>query len=114
MALARRDLTAAGAIIEVSFEWAYNIAYNAMLQAGRSYLFHRGYRTAGQGHHATVVEFLQADAGGVLADLVAVMDRMRRNRNRATCDVAGTITRRQAEEAHEAAAELVEKLAAMV
>ena len=33
--IARRDLATAKSVIETSPEWAFNIAYNAMHQAGR-------------------------------------------------------------------------------
>ncbi|MFQ5807774.1 MAG: hypothetical protein ACE5I3_15110 [Phycisphaerae bacterium] len=42
-------------VIETSPEWAFNIAYNAMHQAGRAFMFRAGYWTAGEGPHATVV-----------------------------------------------------------
>ncbi len=40
--IARRDLETAEEIAETSPDWAFNIAYNAMHQAGRAFLLHRG------------------------------------------------------------------------
>ena len=37
--LARRDLEAAKAMLGVNNDWAYNIAYNAMLQSIRALMF---------------------------------------------------------------------------
>ena len=111
LAIARRDLVAAREILEASPEWAYNIAYNAMLQAGRALMFHMGYRTSSEGHHTAVVQFLATVLGEAMQPTVTMMDRMRRNRNRATYDKAGTLTRAQASEACEVAASLVEELA---
>ena len=45
--IARRDLETAKILIGSSAEWAFNIAYNAMYQAGRSFMFYCGYRAAG-------------------------------------------------------------------
>ena len=39
--IARRDLETAEEIAETSPDWAFNIAYNAMHQAGRAFLLHR-------------------------------------------------------------------------
>jgi hypothetical protein len=75
----------------MSPEWAFNIAYNAMHQAGRAILFHQGFRAVGEGHHATLIRFLEIALGSASDDMLAVMDRMRRKRNRATYDMVGTI-----------------------
>jgi len=37
--LASRDIETAKATLVTSAEWAFNIAYNAMHQAGRAYMF---------------------------------------------------------------------------
>ncbi|MCK4283625.1 MAG: HEPN domain-containing protein [Candidatus Brocadiae bacterium] len=112
--IAKRDLETARAIIERSPEWALNIAYNAMHQAGRAFMFGAGYRPVGQGHHVTVVRFLEMGLGAQYADMLAIMDRMRRNRNRATYDLAGTISRKQAVEAIAVAGEFVPEIGRMV
>jgi uncharacterized protein (UPF0332 family) len=89
--LARRDLETAQTVLAASPEWAFNIAYNAMHQTGRAFMFHAGYRTAGEGHHATVIRFLEIALGSKYQDVLSLLDRMRRKRNRATYDLAGTI-----------------------
>jgi uncharacterized protein (UPF0332 family) len=105
--IARRDLDTAATVIETSPEWAFNIAYNAMHQAGRAFMFRSGYRTVGEGHHLTVVRFLEAGLGSEYGDTLALMDRMRRKRNRATYDMVGTITNAEAAEAIAVAEEFV-------
>ena len=106
--LARRDLDTASTVIGASPEWAFNIAYNAMHQAGRAFMLHTGYRPAGEGHHVTVVRFLEAGLGSGYEDMLVLMDRMRRKRNRATYDRVGTIARKEAEEATTTARKFVE------
>jgi uncharacterized protein (UPF0332 family) len=108
--IARRDLGTAEEIAETSPDWAFNIAYNAMHQAGRAFLFHRGYRAVGEGHHATVVRFLELSLGAEYRDVLAVMDRMRRKRNRATYDSVGTISRKEVQEAVATAREFVAQI----
>lgn len=105
--IARRDPKTAKAVIETSREWGFNIAYNAMHQAGRAFMFHKGFRPVGEGHHATVIRFLAIGLGAQDDETLALMDRMRRKRNRATYDTVGTISRREAEEAITAAREFV-------
>ena len=108
--IARRDLETAGEIAETSPDWAFNIAYNAMHQAGRAFLFHGGYRTVGEGHHATVVRFLEISLGAEHQDVLAIMDRMRRKRNRATYDSVGIISRKEVQEAVATAREFVAEI----
>lgn len=78
-----------------------------MHQTGRAFMFRQGFRPVGEGHHATVVRFLEIGLGPECEDTLAVMDRMRRKRNRATYDMVGTISRKEAEEAISAAVEFL-------
>jgi len=114
LAIAGRDLEAADFLIDTSPEWAFNIAYNAMHQAGRAYVFHAGYRAVGEGHHATVVRFLEIGLGRDYEETLMLLDRMRRKRNRATYDTVGTISRREATEAILAAREFANAIARQV
>ncbi len=41
---AERDLRTAKANLAIDEEWAYTIAYHAMLRAGRAFMFASGYR----------------------------------------------------------------------
>ena len=52
MEIADRDLAAARRNLrEGDDEWAYNIVYNAMLQAATSLMNTQGYRPEGREHH---------------------------------------------------------------
>ena len=108
--IAERDLGTASSIVETSPEWAFNIAYNAMHQAGRAFMCEEGFRAVGDRHHSTVVRFLRIGFGLGHQDTLALMDRMRRKRNRATYDMVGTITAREAQEAISAAREFVSEV----
>lgn len=44
MDIAKRDLAEAEKIQGTSLDWTFSIAYNAVLQACRAYMFHMGYR----------------------------------------------------------------------
>jgi uncharacterized protein (UPF0332 family) len=109
--IARRDLEAASDVLKSSAVWAFNIAYNAMHQAGRAFLFHEGFRAVGEAHHATVVRFLEIGLGRPQADTLALLDRMRRIRNQATYDAVGMISPKEAGEAVAAARAFVDDMA---
>jgi len=70
-------------------------------------MFSSGYRAVGEAHHATVVRFLETGLGEQCGNILAVMDRMRRKRNRATYDKVGTISKKEANEAISSADELM-------
>ncbi|MDO9539942.1 MAG: HEPN domain-containing protein [Methanocalculus sp.] len=92
--LACRDLKTARIILVNDNDWAYTIAYNAVLQAGRALMFSRGYRPAGANQHISVVKF----SGLFLQKKDAIIfDRMRRKRNNSVYDIAGSITLSEAE-----------------
>lgn len=105
--IAQRDIKTTQTILETSPEWAFNIAYNAMQQAARSFMFYHGYRSAGLGHHATTIRFLEIGLSNEHEELLTFMERMRRMRNHATYDEIDTISHIQAEEAIDAAKEIV-------
>ena len=57
--LALRDIATAGSILANNQDWAYTIAYNAVLQAGRALMFSQGYRPDGANQHVSVVKFVE-------------------------------------------------------
>ncbi|MDI6876979.1 MAG: HEPN domain-containing protein [Methanomicrobiales archaeon] len=59
MTIAERDLAVAEKNLEINDEWAWNIAYNAILSAGRALMFAKGYRPKGDERHVAVREFLE-------------------------------------------------------
>ena len=61
--LATRDLNTAKRNLDEAPDWAYSIAYNSILQAGRALMFFEGYRPRGSEQHATVVEFVEERLG---------------------------------------------------
>jgi uncharacterized protein (UPF0332 family) len=99
LAAARRDLGTARGLLTDKNEWAYNIAYNAMLLAGRAVMFSEGYRPTTTGGHAAVVEFLRIRLGASFAEMMQVMDQMRRQRHRIIYDAASTVSPSQIREA---------------
>lgn len=96
--IARSDLASAKSILGLGdWKWAYNAAYNAMLQAGRGLMFSKGYRPRGQEHHVAVVSFMQAVYSSKFPpEILQAFERARRRRSDATYDRPGTISESQA------------------
>jgi uncharacterized protein (UPF0332 family) len=111
MALADRDLAVAGRVLELDPDWAYAIAYNAMLQAARALLFADGFRPAGKNQHVAVVRFVAVRIGH---DEAAGLDRLRRKRHITVYDTAGTIGASEAEAAVRRAGAFVARVRGML
>jgi hypothetical protein len=79
LSIAERDLRTAARNLTEDPDWAYNIAYNAILQSARALMMSVGFRPRGAEHHATVVKFTEECLGKKFLPQVAVFDRMRRN-----------------------------------
>lgn len=112
--LASRDLSTAKRNLEEAPDWAYSIAYNSILQAGRALMFLEGYRPRGSEQHATVVEFVEERLGIAYINQVRLFDQMRRKRHRVIYEAAGLISKKEAEQAIDFAEVFVDKIAAII
>lgn len=75
---AKKDLRTAQRVLDDDPEWGATIAYHAMLRAGRSLLFSKGYLPADGGQHKTVVELTHELLGKDYTILVEKFEKMRR------------------------------------
>jgi uncharacterized protein (UPF0332 family) len=94
--LAERDLRVARKLMGEEFDWGFTVAYNAVLQAARAFMFAQGYRPASVEGHKNTFAFLAAALGPQHADLVSYFDRMRNKRNQAVYGMAGRIAETEA------------------
>ena len=104
---AARDLKTARKIMAEDWDWGFAVAYNAVLQASRAYMFSRGYRPAGAEGHKNTFAFMRLAMGKGYQEMIAYFDRMRGKRNRAIYDVAGLISETEARNLLEKAEEFV-------
>jgi len=111
LSLAKRDIKAAKVILRENDDWAFSIAYNAMLQAIRALMFSKGYRPSGKNQHISVVRFAELF---LRKEDVIVFDRMRRKRHITTYNVAGMISEREAKNAVKRAEKLVHEIERML
>lgn len=108
--VASRDLSTAAEILPNHADWAFNIVYNAVLQAARALVMHEGYRPRGVGQHRTIVLFCQEALGPQYRRQIALFDQMRRKRHRLVYEMVGLVSHQEAEQALIFAKGLVEEL----
>ena len=96
LTLADRDLRVARKLIGEDLDWGFTVAYSAVLQAGRAFMFAKGYRPATAEGHKNTFAFLAAALGPEQEDLVSYFDRMRNKRNQAVYGMAGRIAETEA------------------
>ena len=109
--VASRDLSTAAKILPDDADWAFNIVYNAVLQAARALVLHEGFRPRGAGQHWTIVLFCQEALGQECRRQVALFDQMRRKRHRLVYEVVGLVSHHEAEQVLEFAGAFVNELA---
>ena len=112
LALADRDIRMARRVMAEDWDWAFSIAYNAVLQAARAFMYSRGFRPATDQGHKNTFAFAREALGNDFASLVGYFDRMRTKRNQAIYDVAGIITESEAKAIFDRAVEFVELIKA--
>lgn len=93
---AQRDLSTSRKIMSEDTDWGFAVAYDAVLQASRAYMFAQGYRPASTEGHKNTFAFMKAALGPGDQDMISYFDRMRRKRNQAVYDVAGMISETEA------------------
>ncbi len=100
LALAKRDVKAAEAMLAIDRDWAFSMAYNAVLQATRALMFANGFRpAAGEGQHKTAVEFAEIALGEKFHDDIYIFDKMRSKRHRVIYDALGLVSLEEARHA---------------
>ena len=112
--LAKRDLAAARKTLHADHDWAFSMAYNAVLQAARALVLAKGYRLRGAEQHGTAVEFCRLSLGKQAEADIDRFDQMRRKRHRVIYDEAGLVSQREAEETISFAEQLVERLRELI
>src|SRR4030042_3541712 len=110
LARARKDFSAARRSLQIDEEWAFAIAYNAMLRAARALLLSMGYRPKGKDHHRTLVIITERTLGIQNRDLTRNFDRMRRKRHEFIYEPNQPIPRLEAEAALDTAQEFLQKI----
>lgn len=95
----KKDLSTSRANLNIDEEWAYTIAYHAMLRAGRALMMSFRYKPIGKDQHKTIVQFTRIILGDKFSELVRKFDRMRRKRHDFIYEPSKPIPRQEAENA---------------
>lgn len=77
----RRSIKSAKVLMEDDSENSYQLAYEAMLLAGRALVFSFGFRPRAAGSHKIVVDFSKEILGKEIAALVYKFNTMRKRRH---------------------------------
>jgi uncharacterized protein (UPF0332 family) len=111
LALAKRDIKAAEAMLAIDRDWAFSMAYNAILQATRALMFANGFRpAAGEGQHKTAVEFAEIALGEKFHDDIYIFDKMRSKRHRVIYDALGLVSLEEVRQAFAFAVRFVKEV----
>lgn len=98
LARAQRDLNTAREVINIDTDWAFSIAYNAVLQASRAFMFAQGYRPASNEGHKNTFAFMMNVVGESHAPLIAYFDHIRVKRHQVTYDAVGIVTQTETQD----------------
>ena len=104
---AERDLKTARSVMAGDWDWGFAIAYNAVLQASRAFMFVEGYRPTTHEGHKNTFAFMRVAMGQRYEDLITYFDRVRNKRNQAMYDVAGMISEAEAKNLFKMAVDFV-------
>lgn len=111
---ATQDLRAAACVQKVDLTWCYTIAYQAMIRAGRAFMFSRGYLPAAANSHMTIINFLREAIGPRAGDILLLFDRMRRKRHEFLYDSINDTEEEEALAAISTARELIRTIGDLV
>lgn len=76
LALSIRDPKAAKKMLRENQDRAFNIAYNATLQAVKALMYSKGFRPSGISQHAAIIEFAGITLENKYSEIIEIMDTM--------------------------------------
>lgn len=114
LSVAKRDLKLAKKLLTEDFDWAFSIAYNAMLQSARALMFAEGYAAVGENHHKIAVDYTDVKLGTKIREKIEQFDDMRKKRHRVVYEKAGLVSEYEAKHAVEVAEDFLLKIEAKI
>lgn len=90
LGVARRDIATAGSLVNTDLDWAFAIAYNAILQLSIAYMASLGYRPRGEGKHYNTFRFM-AEALPDEASSIRRLQKLRKKRNETIYEQTGVV-----------------------
>jgi uncharacterized protein (UPF0332 family) len=98
--IADRDMATALRIRDEDPDWSYNIAYNAVLQACKAYMFFRGYRPSASENHKSTLAFVMETVEKPWKATADYFDRVRKKRHKLVYDEIGLISLAELDNLH--------------
>jgi hypothetical protein len=95
LALSKRDVRTASAMLSTDLDWAFAIAYNGILQVSIAYMNSLGYRPRGEGKHFNTFQFM-AQALPDEAPMIRRLQKLRKKRNMTIYEQAGLVSEKEA------------------
>ncbi|MEK6848461.1 MAG: HEPN domain-containing protein [Nanoarchaeota archaeon] len=109
--ISKRDLDTAEHLLDKQdFDWCFSVAYNAMLQVGRSIMWINGYRPKGSSSHISIIEFVKALNLDDMSMHTFLLNKMRQKRHLLVYEEAGVISKGEAESALKQARSFIDKI----
>jgi uncharacterized protein (UPF0332 family) len=94
--IGRHDVAVARVVATQDLDWAFNIAYNGILQTATAYMRHAGYRPRGEAKHYHTFLFMAEALPPEFAHDIARVQKMRAKRNTAVYDTRGAVSDKEA------------------
>ena len=111
---AKSDIKTAQGLLNSDVCWAFNIAYNSLLQAGIALMHSKGYRPIGEAKHVAVILFLKKAMGKNYEVNLDRLNQMRRRRNKAVYGILRDITEYEAKDSVRFAAGFLNEVAKFI
>lgn len=88
--VARRDIATAESLLGTDFDWAFAVAYNAVLQSSVAYMAQCGFRPANRNKHYNTFRFMK-QALSDEQELASRLQRFRKKRNITVYESVGAV-----------------------
>lgn len=108
------DVKTAKHLLSFDVCWAFNIAYNALLQAGIALMHSKGFRPVGEAKHVAVILFLRKLLGKTYEKKLDRFNMMRKKRHKAVYGILRNITEYEAKESVKFASTFVNEILTLV
>lgn len=98
LGVARRDIKTGQDLAYTNLDWAFAVAYNAILQLSIAYMNFLGYRPRPGAKHVNTFKFMEKAVPKEEQRMIKRMQQLRRKRNITIYERAGLVTEKEARE----------------
>jgi uncharacterized protein (UPF0332 family) len=95
LAVATRDMKTAESLTMTDLDWAFAIAYNAILQLSIAYMNSEGFRPRGEGKHYNTFRFME-EAFPEDSVMIRRLQKLRKKRNATIYETPGLVSEKEA------------------